>query len=136
MPDPSTPRSARELGMTVDDYVAKQPPAIAAIVEDLRRIARAAAPKATESIKWGQPVYEQNGPFAFIKAASRHVSFGFWRGVALDDPSEILEGSGDMMRHVKIRQGDQVPSALAPMVRQAVRLNKELGDPTKRRGLS
>jgi hypothetical protein len=135
MPEQTGRRSARERGMTVDDYAAKRPPAIASIIQELRRIARAAAPEATETIKWGQPVYEQDGPFAFIKAASHHVSFGFWRGAALDDPDAILEGSGEVMRHTKIREDSGIPSgALTPMIRQAVRLNEELGDPTKRRG--
>ena len=69
--------------MTVEGYTAKQPAAQAETIRRLRAIVWEAAPKAVESIKWGQPVYEQVGPFAFIKAASKHVTFGFWRGTEI-----------------------------------------------------
>ena len=54
------------------------------IVREIDTIVQAAAPKATSSIKWAQPVYESDGPFAFMKAAKKHVTFGFWRGVELE----------------------------------------------------
>lgn len=38
------------------------------IVQSLRRLVLTAAPKAKESSKWAPPVYEDNGPFAYIKA--------------------------------------------------------------------
>jgi hypothetical protein len=56
---------------TVDGYLAALPPEVREIAERLRHIVRQAAPGARESIKWAQPVYEDNGPFAYIKA--RHV---------------------------------------------------------------
>ncbi len=67
-------------------------------------IVQKAAPEASESIKWAQPVYESNGPFAYIKAFKNAVNFGFWRGVDLDDPQGLLAGDGDKMRHVKLSQ--------------------------------
>ena len=128
------PRSARERGLTVDDYVAKQPPAQAETIRRLREIVKAAAPKAAESIKWGQPVYELDSPFAFIKAASKHVTFGFWRGTEVPDPRGLLEGSGGVMRHMKISDVSEIPTAqIRSMVKAAVRLNRENGDPTRTR---
>jgi hypothetical protein len=127
-------RSARERGLTVDDYVAKQPAAQAKTIRRLRAIVKAAAPKAAESIKWGQPVYEQDGPFAFIKAASKHVTFGFRRGTEIPDRTVLLGGSGGVMRHMKISDASQIPAEqIRSMVRAAVRLNREKGDPTRRR---
>ena len=94
---------------------------------------RAAAPGATESIKWSQPVFELNGPFAYIKAFPRSVNVGFWRGAELTDPQEALEGGGDRMKHVTLRQTDDLDrEQLAAWVREAVRLNAEKGNPTKR----
>jgi hypothetical protein len=120
--------------MTVEEYTAKQPAAHAETIRRLRAIVREAAPKAVESIKWGQPVYEQDGPFAFIKAASKHVTFGFWRGTEIPDPKGLLEGSGGLMRHMKILDAAEIPTAsVRSMVRAAVRLNHEKGDPTRRR---
>jgi hypothetical protein len=99
-------------------------------VEQLRRVVDNAAPDARSSIKWAQPVWESNGPFAYIKAFSRSVNIGFWRGVQLDDPAGILEGEGDRMKHVTLREGDDVQATeLSSFVRQAVELNRELGSP-------
>lgn len=98
----------------------------------LRGIIRNAAPEARESIKWAQPVYELGGPFCYFKAFKSSLNFGFWRGVDLDDPKGLLEGSGDKMRHVKLTSIEDVNTdAFAAFVRQAIALNQLKGDPTK-----
>ena len=122
-------------GVAVDEYVAKKlTPAQAEIVNALRQLIRAAAPTATESLKWGQPVYEENGPFAYIKPSKNHVTFGFWRGAELADPKTRLEGDGDRMKHVKLASmADIRKSELQKFVKEALKLNREKGDPTKRK---
>lgn len=120
-------------GTSVDDYVAKLDGAQAEVIRALRQIIREIAPGAKESIKWAQPVYEENGPFAFIKANKNHVTFGFWRGGELADPEGLLEGDGDRMKHVKLAAaGDIRPKVLRAFVRAAVELNRTKGNPTKR----
>lgn len=119
---------------TVDEYVKSLKPDQAKIVSTLRTVIMQAAPQAKESFKWAQPVYEQGGPFCYIKAFSSAVNFGFWRGVDLDDPGGRLEGSGDRMRHLKLRQAADIDKKLITrMVKQAVKLNTEKGDPTRRK---
>jgi hypothetical protein len=119
-------------GKTVDGYVAALAGWQAEVVSELRKIVRAAAPKATESIKWAQPVYDYNGPFVWIKAHKSHVNIGFWRGAQLTDPKGLLEGDGDRMRHLKIASPEDINrTALKSFVREAVKLNRTLGDPTK-----
>jgi hypothetical protein len=131
---PSTTRpSARARGVTVDDYAAKQGGWQKHVIAELREILREGAPGATEQIKWGQPVYDWNGPFAHIKAFSSSVNLGFWRGATLNDPQGLLSGDGDRMKYVKITAPKAVQhGAFVALVREAVRLNDELGDPTKR----
>ena len=104
---------------------------------DALRIIRALvarhAPTATLSIKWGQPVWEHNGPMAFAKPAKNHLTFGFWRGAEFEDPNGVLEGDGDRMRHVKITSAEHAKTlGLDALVKQAVKLNEKKGDPTKR----
>ncbi len=119
-------------GKTVDGYVASLEGWQAEVVSELRRIVREAAPRATESIKWAQPVYEDNGPFCWIKAHTGHVNIGFWRGAQLTDPKGLLEGDGDRMRHVKIANPKDINrTALKAFVREAVKLNWTLGNPTR-----
>lgn len=129
---PPAPPSMASQGVTVDDYVAKVAPWQRTIIEKLREVVMAAAPSALESIKWGQPVYEHKGPFAYIKAHAAQVNFGFWRGAEIEDTKRMLQGEGERMRHVKILETHVIDEpALAAFVKQAVALNDKKGDPTK-----
>jgi hypothetical protein len=42
--------------------------------------------------------------------ASKHVNLGFNYGAELPDPSKLLEGTGKLYRHVKIKSSLQVMS--------------------------
>lgn len=118
----------------VDEYVASLSGWQADAASTLRRIVKDAAPTAVETLKWAQPVYEdpEYGPFCYFKAFKHHINLGFWWGVHMDDPHGILEGSGDKMRHIKIRGPEDInPSELGELVQVAQELNRTLGDPTR-----
>lgn len=120
-------------GMSIDAWIAAktkgwQSDVVRRVVAVVERV----APDATCSIKWSQPVFEDNGPFAFVKPATHHLSVGFWRGAEVADPKGILT-RGDRMGHFKLHAADELDeAALAAMVRDAVRLNREKGSPTLR----
>ncbi|MHB8133569.1 MAG: DUF1801 domain-containing protein [Anaerolineaceae bacterium] len=117
---------------TVDEYIAGLVPWQAEIVTRIREIIINVAPETKELNKWGQPVYENGGPLAYMKAFKHVVNFGFWRGADIVDPYGLLEGEGDKMRHLQLKSIDQINAViLSDFVRQAVRLNLEKGDPTK-----
>ena len=40
--------------------------------------------------------------FAYVNAFKAHVNVGFFRGAELTDPKGLLEGTGRVMRHVKL----------------------------------
>ncbi len=101
-------------------------------VASIRKTIKKVAPEASETIKWAQPVYESNGPFAYIKAFKNSANFGFWRGIDLEDPENLLQGTGDKMRHVTLTgPADINRGALQDFIRQAVALNERKGDPTE-----
>lgn len=117
----------------VEQYIISLPAEHAAILTALRGIVQKSAPKATETFKWSQPVYEQNGPMIWIRAYKSYVNIGFWRGAEMHDKHGLLQGDGDRMRHVKIATpADIRKGALADYIKQAVKLNAQQGDPTKR----
>jgi hypothetical protein len=126
--------SARERGVTVDAYIAGLGDWRGEIMSAVRQLIHGAAPGTTESIKWGQPVFDLNGPFAYINAFKSHVNFGFWRGAEMVDPKGLLKGTGNRMRHVELRSlADIDAPILQSLVRTAVALNHAKGDPTQRR---
>jgi hypothetical protein len=103
------------------------------IINMVRGLIRSVEQEARESVKWAQPVFELNGPFAFVRPAAKHVTLGFWRGAEMHDPYNKLEGTGSKMKHVKLRSSnDAALPSVVDYVRQAARLNREKGDPTKR----
>ncbi len=101
-------------------------------VATLRTMIRKAAPAASEKVQGSQPVYEHHGPFAWIKAHTKHVKLGFWRGVELPDPRKLLQGTGEKMRHIKLSSlKDAGKKELQELVRIAARLNEIKGNPTR-----
>lgn len=55
--------------------------------------------------------------FAYVDTYREHVNVGFFRGAEIADPKHLLEGSGKMMRHVKLRPGHALDAeALAELI--------------------
>ena len=101
-------------------------------VEALRAAVRAACPL-EERIKWTHLVYFANGPVLLIRAEAERVLFGFWRGKRLQTLDPRLKASGKYeMATITLRQSESVSAqTVEALVREAVRLNAEIGDPTR-----
>ena len=112
--------------MTVDEYIDGLAPTPRRIASELRRLVKEAAPTATETIKWGMPVYEMQGNICYIGAIKDRVNFGFYRGADLPDPVGLLEGTGKKLRHIKVRSIEDIQeAAFKVLVEGAVRVNAE-----------
>ena len=87
-----------------------------------------------ETIKWGHLVYRAHGPVLLIRAEERRVLFGFWRGKRLRDLEPRLKPGGKYeMATWELHETDQVKAAIIEqLVRRAMDLNQQLGDPTAR----
>jgi hypothetical protein len=46
--------------------------------------------------------------FGYVNAFKNHVNVGFFRGAEIADPEGLLEGTGKLMRHVKLRPEDDI----------------------------
>ena len=65
-------------------------------------------------------------PFDYVNVFKSHVNVGFFRGAELPDPARILQGSGKMMRHVKLRPGSATDAAsLSKLIETAYSDTKE-----------
>ena len=104
----------------------------AATVRRLRAAVRAAA-KLEETIKWGNLVYFANGPVLMIRAESRRVLFGFWRGQRLGTIEPRLKPGGKYeMATLSLDEASTIlPATIRKLVRKAVSLNRTIGDPTR-----
>lgn len=101
-------------------------------VEDLRSAVRAAR-RLEEVIKWGNLVYLANGPVLMIRAEAERVLLGFWRGQRLRDLEPRLRPGGKYeMATLELRSGERISAAtVRRLTSAAVRLNAEVGDPTR-----
>ena len=86
-----------------------------------------------ETVKWGHLVYAANGPVLLIRAEDERVLFGFWRGRRLREIEPRLKPGGKYeMATLELREGMTIkPAVAARLAREAVALNRTLGDPTK-----
>lgn len=58
--------------------------------------------------------------FGYVNAFKAHVNVGFFRGAELADPKNLLEGTGKLMRHVKLKPDREVDAtALTKLIKTA-----------------
>ena len=58
--------------------------------------------------------------FAYVDRYQSHVGVGFFCGFVLEDPQQILEGTGKRMRHIKLRPENEANSkALTALIHDA-----------------
>jgi hypothetical protein len=121
-------------GMAVDAWVTRYAKGWQGdVVRRAMQIVERAAPQATVAIKWRMPVYEENGPFLFLRLAKAHVTVGFWRGGELRSRLKGFEAA-ERMGHVKIHSLEELDEkGLASTVKDAVRLNRAKGSPAATR---
>lgn len=107
-----------------DDLVqlAKEP--LWPIMDRLRSIILEIDPDACEVVRLGDRAATYGcGPrkmiegYSYIMPFAKWVNLGFFRGVSLPDPQNLLEGSGKKLRHVKMRS---LTDTERPGVRQLI----------------
>jgi hypothetical protein len=103
-------------------------------VDTLRAIA-ARVGDTDETVKWGHLVYIANGPAFLIRAEDNRVLFGFWRGKRLLGIEPRMTGGGKYeLRTLDLREETPIDPAVAEeLIREAIRLNRELGNPQERK---
>ena len=81
----------------------------------LREIILKVAPQARETLyktyevtMWYSLTDKVMQGFCHVSVHKKHVNLGFFRGVDLNDPDRLLEGSGKQMRHIKIRSAEDL----------------------------
>lgn len=112
----------------IDLHVARENPALVHVVDAIRSLVKKVIPRATEAINpWGVPVFEWHGPLFYLRVGKKHVTFGFSRGSAIQDPHRLLEGEGRNLRHIKIADAAQVRN---PHLKQLLLEAKRLNDKT------
>ena len=90
---------------SIDELLLICGPEARKLAEAARKRILRVVPDATERLRpgWGLIGYNAPAYFAFILPYEQHVRIGFEWGVALPDPSGLLEGDGKQVRYVTVR---------------------------------
>lgn len=102
----------------VEAWLKAQPGELGHVARHWFQVMRDSGLDARELMHDGHPTAcVGDAAFAYIAVYAAHVNVGFFRGADLADPSGLLEGSGRLMRHVKLRPGHRVnETALAALI--------------------
>jgi hypothetical protein len=96
----------------IDAWLRAHDDDLGAIAKRWWTVMRECGPDVREVIHDGCPTVCVDGAaFAYVCAFKGHVNVGFFRGTELPDPARLLEGTGKVMRHVKVGPDRDVDAA-------------------------
>lgn len=137
-PCANLPIMARPPDRLLLNYLAPFDPQVASLALALREVVLEEAPEAIESLVNGYAVaigFSFTGKpmkdgFCHVVTYRNCVNLGFNRGALLADAEGILEGSGKLIRHLRINNHDDLDR---PLVRRFLRAAiEQVGDPSQR----
>lgn len=107
----------------IDHWLDAQPIELGSIARTWFTQMRGCGADVRELMHDGCPtVCVEDAAFAYVNAFRAHVNVGFFQGAGLTDPTNLLEGTGKYMRHVKVRPGIGIDgSALESLLTAAYR---------------
>lgn len=100
------------LNQKVTDYIDKASIEQVEILESLRKLIHQSASGVSEEIKWGFPVFCKTKDFAYLRFAKKHITLGFYNIDKIKDPDNLLEGSGNTLKHIKIKDKKDIDEKL------------------------
>ena len=112
----------------VDAYIARQADFARPILEHVRALYHQAGAPVNETIKWGIPYFEHDGPIGGIAAFKRHVAVGFWKGQLMTDPLGLFEGDTvKQLSAIKAHSLEDLPrdALLLGYIREGIELNQQ-----------
>jgi hypothetical protein len=113
-----------------EELVAPLPVSRQETVAALRAIVRRVVPDVQEAVRPGwrvigyrAPLGSRNAYFGFVFPEIEHVHLGFEYGIFMNDPDDVLQGSGRKVRYATLTRHDEFPDrVLENLVREGVRV--------------
>jgi hypothetical protein len=107
-----------------DEIVANASPEARALARKARALIEAVYPAVVEVpwpkqrvIGYGVGPKKMSEHFCYISVSKNHINVGFMYGAELPDPNNLLEGSGKLLRHVRVTQPDELEN---PALRELI----------------
>ena len=105
----------------IDEWMRDHSGELGSIAERWFRVLRDCGEDVREILHDGHPTAcVGDAAFAYVDAFTAHVNVGFFHGAEITDPTGLLEGTGRVMRHVKLRPDHSVDAgALVALIEAA-----------------
>jgi hypothetical protein len=100
------------LNQKVTDYIDNATADQIVILETLRKLIHETVGNVSEEIKWGFPVFASTKDFAYLRVAKKHITLGFYNIDKIKDPDNLLEGEGNTLKNIKIKNSDGIDSKI------------------------
>lgn len=120
-------RKQTGLSLIIDEYVNGLTGWKKVVAVRLRQLIRSSSRELTEDVKWGWPCYTAGGKCVCgFMAMTDTVNFVLYLGADLDDPHDLIEGTGTSMRHVKLRGPKDIRKpAFTKFIKDSIQLVKK-----------
>ncbi len=107
--------------MDIDEFIDTYTPDVAELGRETRAFITKASPDANETLHIGWRVisYGHKKKFCAIAPHGKWVNLQFHNGANIDDPNDLLEGTGKSMRHVKIQSSKDLNKNLKSLIKTA-----------------
>ncbi len=122
--DITGPAKSKAQKQAFEAMVGRASPEFVALANKARSLVLAVMPGAIGIVwprqkiaSWGTGPKKLTEHFCYVSFAKAHMNLGFYYGSELADPDGLLEGSGKLMRHIKVRDAKQLA---APAVRALI----------------
>jgi hypothetical protein len=90
----------------IEAWLKQQPEELGELARHWFEIMRECGDDVRELLHDGHPTAcVGDAAFGYVNVFTAHVNVGFFRGAEIADPHGLLEGTGKLMRHVKLRPG-------------------------------
>lgn len=130
-------RSINEYG-TFEGAVSRAGPHARALAHQLRKLVAAVMPNVVE-VPWprmrmasyGVGPKKKTEHFCYISAQKEDVNLGFYYGAELPDPEGLLQGTGKLLRHVKIREPKAIRSQALRRLLQVATTHRMPAEPSQ-----
>jgi hypothetical protein len=97
----------------IERFFMQLPDALRPVAMELREVVLQADAGLAEDIKWGQLTFskaKKNIAFIYTYPGSGYINLGFFKATLLHDPKRMFEGTGKLMRHIKLYADGSIPS--------------------------
>src|SRR5438876_10336577 len=123
---------------TFEEAVAKAGAQARELAYQLRKLVAEVMPNVVE-VPWpklrmasyGVGPRKKSEHFCYISAQKDDVNLGFYYGAELPDPEELLQGTGKLLRHVKIREPKAIRGRALRRLLEAARAHRMPTQPSE-----